>query len=63
MNWELLGFKQNPFSVDPIKAETIDLFTGHESEVNIFNNVLKDINVRLVIEGARGWEPLLLLII
>lgn len=54
MDWELLGFKQYPFSVDPIKAGTIDLFTGHESEIKLFKNILKDVNVRLVIEGARG---------
>jgi hypothetical protein len=54
MDWELLGFKRYPFSVDPIKAETIDLFTGHEEEINLFKSILKDVNVRLVIEGARG---------
>ena len=54
MDWSLLGFKQYPFSVDPIKAETIALFTGYEEEVGIFKNILKDVNVRLVIEGARG---------
>ena len=54
MDWELLGFTQYPFSVDPIKTETIDLFTGHHEEINLFNDILKDVNVRLVIEGARG---------
>lgn len=54
MDWELLGFKLYPFSVDPIKAETIDLFTGHKSEVALFKNLLMDVNVRLLIEGARG---------
>ena len=54
MDWELLGFKQYPFSVNPIKGETIDLFTGHNEEIKLFKRILKDINVRLVIEGARG---------
>lgn len=54
MDWELLGFKQYPFSVQPIKSETTDLFTGYDSEIKLFKNILKDKNIRLVIEGARG---------
>lgn len=54
MDWELLGFKQYPFSVDPIKADTIGLYTGHEKEISLFQSILKEANVRLVIEGARG---------
>lgn len=54
MDWELLGYKEFPFSVNPISTHTIDLFTGHEEEVKICQNLLKDKNVRLVIEGARG---------
>jgi len=54
MEWQLLGYKEYPFSVDPISADTIDLFTGHQKEVSLCENVLLDKNVRLIIEGARG---------
>ncbi len=54
MEWQLLGYKKYPFSVDPILAETIELFTGHEQEVLLCQSVLQDKNVRLIIEGARG---------
>lgn len=54
MDWQLLGYKSYPFSVDPISGETIDLFTGHDQEVSLCESVLHDQNVRLIIEGARG---------
>ncbi len=54
MDWELLGFSHYPFSVNPISMKTIDLFTGHDKEIKICQNILSDNNVRLVIEGARG---------
>lgn len=54
MNWELLGYEEFPFSVNPISGNTICLFTGHAEEVRVCDNVLQDKNVRLVIEGARG---------
>ncbi len=54
MEWQLLGFKTYPFSVEPISAETIELFTGHEPEASLCKSVLQDQNVRLIIEGARG---------
>ncbi len=54
MEWQLLGYKTYPFSVDPISAETINLFTGHQKEVAMCRSVLNDKNVRLVIEGSRG---------
>ena len=54
MEWQLLGYNTYPFSVDPISAETIGLFTGHQEEVSLAQSVLHDQNVRLIIEGARG---------
>lgn len=54
MEWELLGYREYPFSVNPISMSTIELFVGHEKEVSICNNILKDKNIRLIIEGARG---------
>ena len=54
MEWQLLGYKDHPFSVKPISIDTIELFTGHEKEISICRNILKDKNIRLIIEGARG---------
>jgi len=54
MEWRLLGYKDYPFSVDPISAETINLFTGYQKEISFCESVLQDKNIRLVIEGSRG---------
>lgn len=54
MEWELLGYKGYPFSVNPISIDTLGLFTGHEKEVEICQNILADKNIRIVIDGARG---------
>ncbi len=54
MDWELLGYKEYPFSVNPISMNTLELFTGHAEEIRICQNILNDKNIRLVIEGARG---------
>jgi len=54
MDWELLGYKEYPFSVNPISLNTLELFTGHNEEIIICKNILNDKNIRLVIEGACG---------
>jgi hypothetical protein len=54
MEWQLLGYKDYPFSIDPISAETINLFIGHHKEVSFCESVLQDKGVRIVIEGSRG---------
>ena len=54
MDWQLLGYKEYPFSVNPIAVNTIKLFTGHKKEIEVSQNVLQDKNIRLIIEGARG---------
>jgi len=52
--WELLGYKEYPFSINPINIDTLDLFTGYNEELKICRNILDDKNIRIVIEGARG---------
>lgn len=54
MEWEALGFKDNPFNTDPITQSTIDLYTGQERLIKVCQNVLLERNVLMVIEGARG---------
>lgn len=54
MQWESLGFKDNPFSTDPIIQTTLSLYTGHQEAVVRCNHVLREKNVILVVEGARG---------
>src|SRR5262245_19913867 len=54
MQWEALGFKENPFSTDPISQETLDLYTGHSGEIKFSQELLSQKDILLVIEGARG---------
>lgn len=54
MEWELLGYKDYPFSINPISINTLELFTGYGEEIRLCQSILSDRNIRLVIEGARG---------
>ncbi|MBB71108.1 MAG: hypothetical protein CMF50_01760 [Legionellales bacterium] len=54
MDWEGLGFTDNPLDTDPIKQKTLSLYVGHENEAEICSKVLASKNVNLIIEGARG---------
>lgn len=54
MYWQALGFKDDPLKTSPIMAETLDLYTGHNTEIKACRNVLTSGDVRIVIEGARG---------
>lgn len=54
MDWEALGFYDNPLDTDPIKQKTLPLYVGHENNVRICSGLLASKNVNLVIEGARG---------
>jgi DNA-binding transcriptional ArsR family regulator len=54
MQWDALGFSDNPFNTDPIRQSTLDLYVGRNKSVAICKNVLAEKNVLLVIEGARG---------
>lgn len=54
MEWEALGFSDDPLDTNPIRQKTRELYVGHEEKVRICSNVLAGKNVNLVIEGARG---------
>ncbi len=54
MQWESLGFKENPFSTEPITIDTLQLYTGHVDEVKTCQDIVHQKDVLLVIEGARG---------
>jgi hypothetical protein len=54
MQWETLGFKENPFTTDPIKQDTLNLYVGRQEEMAICKNVLSSKNINLVVEGERG---------
>lgn len=54
MDWQTFGFIQNPLNTSPVGKSTLKLFTGHENELRICNNVLAGCNARIVIEGTRG---------
>lgn len=54
MKWEALGFKDNPFSTDPIVQSTIALYAGQEKSIKICQSVLLERNIVMVVEGARG---------
>tara|TARA_Y100000588_G_scaffold389725_1_gene493281 strand:- start:244 stop:1476 length:1233 start_codon:yes stop_codon:yes gene_type:complete len=54
MQWDALGFSDNPFNTDPIRQATLDLYVGRDKSVAICKNVLAEKNVLLIVEGARG---------
>lgn len=54
MDWQAFGFKEDPLQTTPITKATLELFTGHQKEVEMCQRVLESPNIRLVIEGARG---------
>jgi hypothetical protein len=54
MKWESLGFKENPFSTDPISQVTLPIYVGHKADIKTCDAVLGEKNVLVVIEGARG---------
>lgn len=54
MKWESLGFKENPFSTDPISQTTLPIYIGHKAEIKACDALLSEKNVLVVIEGARG---------
>jgi len=54
MQWDSLGFKENPLNTDPISQETLSLYTGHVKEIKACKNVLSESNTLTIIEGARG---------
>lgn len=54
MQWESLGFKENPFSTEPIMIDTLPLYTGHAAEVEACKDVVSQKDIFIVIEGQRG---------
>ncbi len=54
MDWQALGFTDDPLKTAPITKTTLSLFTGHDKEIHICQRVLTGSNIRVVIEGARG---------
>ena len=54
MQWELLGFKDDPFKTYPITAYSLDLYTGNEEKIEQANYALTSDNLVMVIEGGRG---------
>jgi len=54
MQWDSLGFKENPFSTDPIDLETLSLYTGHAKEMNRCQDVVCQKDFLMVVEGSRG---------
>ncbi len=54
MQWESMGFKNEPFRTQPITAYTLELYTGNKDKIKQNQFVLHSNNVVMVIEGARG---------
>ncbi len=54
MQWELLGFKDDPFKTHPITAYSLDLYTGNKSKVDTAKFALNTDNLVMVVEGKRG---------
>lgn len=54
MQWESLGFRENPFNTEPISQDTLDLYTGHGEEMAVCLDILEQKDVLVIVEGARG---------
>ncbi len=54
MQWESLGFSSNPFNTDPITQSTLPIYAGRKHAIKVCENILREENVLIVIEGARG---------
>lgn len=54
MQWESLGFRENPFSTDPIELDTLSLYTGHTKAVAACQDVVCQKDILMIIEGQRG---------
>lgn len=54
MQWDSIGFKNNPFTTDPINENTLNLYVGRDEQISMCKEVLSSKNVNLVIEGERG---------
>lgn len=54
MQWESMGFKDEPFRTQPITAYTLDLYIGNEDKIDKSQFALHSNNLVMVIEGPRG---------
>src|SRR3990167_2968576 len=54
MQWELLGFKDDPFKTHPITAYTVALYTGNGEKIKQAKFALNTSNIVIVVEGERG---------
>ena len=54
MQWESMGFKNEPFRTQPITAYTLDLYTGNQEKIKQSQFVLHSNNLVMVIQGAKG---------
>ena len=54
MQWESMGFKDEPFKTQPITAATLELYTGNTEKIDGGQFALHSNNLVMVIEGARG---------
>lgn len=54
MQWESMGFKDEPFRTQPITAYTLELYTGNKDKIKKSQFSLQSSNIVMVIEGSRG---------
>jgi hypothetical protein len=54
MQWESMGFKDDPFKTQPITAYTLELYTGNIDKIKNSQFALHSSNIVMVIEGLRG---------
>lgn len=54
MQWEALGFKENPFSTEPISQDTLGLYTGYSTDIRACLDILNQKDILMIIEGSRG---------
>lgn len=54
MQWESMGFKDDPFKTQPINAYTLELYTGNSEKIEKAQFALHSKNIVMVIEGLRG---------
>ena len=49
MEWQSLGFTENPFTTEPIRQDTIGLYAGRQENLEVCENVLSEnIDLRLM---------------
>jgi len=54
MQWESIGFKDDPFNTDPITEHSLALYSGNKKKIASCQFALKSKDVLMVVEGARG---------